>query len=155
MLGDPANLPFDHPHLDDRMLWDFSSRTYLAWFDQGQEDFSAEEQQFEEYYGKSDQHDHRDCKLIYSERLAQSSFDETEALETDLARLTAELKQLQVQEPPLKFLNTEYIHLTGDKTKFIHYLDQIRQKQEKLLQGIERMKLANAESGTSLFSGLC
>lgn len=85
---------------------------------------------------------------MYAERLAQSSFDETEALETDLARLTAELKQLQVQEPPLKFLNTEYIHLTGDKTKFIHYLDQIRQKQERLQQGIERMKLSNAESGT-------
>lgn len=88
-----------------------------------------------------------ESELIYVERLAQSSFDETEALETELAKLTAELKQLQVQEPPLKTLNTEYIHLVGDKTKFIHYLDQIRQKQERLLQGIERMKLANTESG--------
>jgi hypothetical protein len=52
MLEDPASLPFDHPHLDDRMLWDHSSRTYLAWFDQGREDFSAEEQQLEEFYGK-------------------------------------------------------------------------------------------------------
>jgi SMC interacting uncharacterized protein involved in chromosome segregation len=83
------------------------------------------------------------------EKLAQSSFEETEALETDLARLTAELKQLQVQEPPLKLLNADFLHLTGDKTKFIHYLDQLRQKQEKLQQGIERMKLANVESGRS------
>jgi len=147
MLEDIASIPLDHPHLDDRILWDHSSRTYLAWFDQGQENFAAEEQQLEEFYGVSPVNPMR-TKLMDAERLAQSSFDETEALETDLAKVTAELKQLQVQEPPLKFLNTEYLHLTGDKTKFIHYLDQLRQKQEKLQQGIERMKLANVESGT-------
>lgn len=33
-----------------------------------------------------------------SEKLAQSTFDETEELETMLARLRAELKQLQIED---------------------------------------------------------
>lgn len=52
MLEEPTALPYDHPHLHDRILWDHSSKTYLAWFDQCQETFSVEEQELEEYYGK-------------------------------------------------------------------------------------------------------
>jgi hypothetical protein len=52
MLEQATALPSDHPKLDDRILWDHSARTYLAWFDQGQEEFSAEEQELAEYYGK-------------------------------------------------------------------------------------------------------
>jgi hypothetical protein len=55
MLEQATALPADHPKLDDRILWDHSARTYLAWFDQGQEEFSAEEQELAEYYGKFSQ----------------------------------------------------------------------------------------------------
>lgn len=97
MLEHATALPADHPRLDDRMLWDHSARTYLAWFDQGREEFSAEEQELEEFYGKSTKY--RGCtRADVSEKLAQSTFDETEELETMLARLRAELKQLQIED---------------------------------------------------------
>jgi hypothetical protein len=69
-LGDPmleqaTVLPADHPKLDDRILWDHSARTYLAWFDQGQEEFSTEEQELAEYYGKFGQVPKMDQKLTY------------------------------------------------------------------------------------------
>ncbi len=50
----PANqLPLDHPNLEDRLLWDFCSSTYRAWFDDGAEEFPDQQQELEEVFGKS------------------------------------------------------------------------------------------------------
>jgi hypothetical protein len=54
MLREATVLPFDHPKLDDRILWDYAAKTYLIWFDQGSEDFPAEEEELRDYYGKAD-----------------------------------------------------------------------------------------------------
>ena len=57
LVNDPLllaakDLPIDHPLLEDRLLWDFSSKTYREWFDGGAEEFAEAEQELEEVYGE-------------------------------------------------------------------------------------------------------
>jgi SMC interacting uncharacterized protein involved in chromosome segregation len=64
------------------LLWSFVSRTYTRWFDGGAEEFPEQEQELEEVF----------------DRLAASTFEEAETLETEIAKRSAELKQLESQE---------------------------------------------------------
>lgn len=41
----------DHPNFEDRLLWEFSSKTYQQWFDGGAEEFPEAEAELEEMYG--------------------------------------------------------------------------------------------------------
>ncbi|WWC87195.1 uncharacterized protein L201_002081 [Kwoniella dendrophila CBS 6074] len=126
ILLDPRQLPADHPNLEDRMLWDFASKTYDQWFDGGAEEFPEAEHELE---------------LMY-DRMAVTAVDESQKLETTFAKRTLELQQLHAQEPPLKKLENEYLQLMGDKTKFIAFIDLHKQKADKTKQAILKIKEA-------------
>lgn len=53
LLTPAKDLPIDHPNLEERLLWDFSSKTYKQWFDGGAEEFPEAEQELEEVYGEA------------------------------------------------------------------------------------------------------
>lgn len=53
VLTPAKDLPIDHPYLEERLLWDFSSKTYKQWFDGGAEEFPEAEQELEEVFGAS------------------------------------------------------------------------------------------------------
>ena len=50
----PSDLHLDDPYLEDRLLWDFSSKTYQQWFVEGTDDFHESEIGLRESYGMSD-----------------------------------------------------------------------------------------------------
>jgi kinetochore protein NDC80 len=52
LLTPAIELPLDHPNLEDRLLWEFSSKSYKEWFDGGAEDFPELERELEEVYGR-------------------------------------------------------------------------------------------------------
>jgi kinetochore protein NDC80 len=110
-----SELPLDHPNIEDRLLWSFVSRTYIRWFDGGAEEFPEQEQELEEVF----------------DRLAASTFEEAETLETEIAKRKAELKQLESQE-----VSSGTISLTAatDQTARarIHRLDGGQDKVQKL-----------------------
>ena len=102
-----SELSHDHPNFEDRLLWDFSSATYQQWFDQGAEEFPQAEAELEEQYSACltsplhaprttivETRDSADVK----DRLAQTTFDESEQLESKITLRRAELLQLQAQE---------------------------------------------------------
>lgn len=58
MVSDPllmpaSELPLDHPSIEERMFWDYSAKTYSAWFDQAAEDFPEADAELDEFYGES------------------------------------------------------------------------------------------------------
>ncbi|RXK42235.1 hypothetical protein M231_00593 [Tremella mesenterica] len=126
MLMPARELPLDYPNLEDRLLWDFSSKAYQQWFDDGAEEFTEAEQELEEMF----------------DQMTQATFEECEKMETELQKRTVELQQLQAQEPPLKKLEEEYVQLMSDKTKFIGYIDMHRDKAEKMRQVMIRARAA-------------
>lgn len=82
LLIPATQLPLDHPLLIDRLFFDFASKTYLQWFDEGNETFEEAEREMEEIYDK----------------LAQDTINECEELETGIQKQTIQLRQLQAQE---------------------------------------------------------
>ncbi|ORY22449.1 HEC/Ndc80p family-domain-containing protein [Naematelia encephala] len=126
ILTPASELSIDHPNFEERLLWDFSSKTYSLWFHGAQEDFTEQEREMEEVY----------------EQLASATFEECERLETDIQKRTVELQQLQAAEPPLKRVEQEYIQLMGDKSKFIAFIKLHEQKAEKMRIGNERARAA-------------
>ncbi|WWD22032.1 hypothetical protein CI109_106520 [Kwoniella shandongensis] len=126
LLTPVRDLPLDHPNLEDRLLWDFSSKTYTQWFDGGAEEFPDAEQELAEIY----------------ERMAVTTVDECAKLETTAQKRNVELQQLHAQEPPLKKMEDEYVQLMSDKTKFIAFIDLHRQKAEKTKQAISKIRSA-------------
>ncbi|KAK6904037.1 hypothetical protein I203_107551 [Kwoniella mangroviensis CBS 8507] len=129
ILSAPHLLPLDHPHLEDRLLWDFASRTYDQWFDGGAEEFPEAEHELE---------------LMY-DRMAMTAVRESDKLEATFTKRNLELQQLHVQEPPLKKFEDEYLQLMEDKTKFIAFIELNKQKAEKTRQAI--LKIRDAISG--------
>ncbi|WVQ68950.1 uncharacterized protein L199_007159 [Kwoniella botswanensis] len=125
----PHLLPLDHPHLEDRLLWDFASKTYDQWFDGGAEEFPEAEHELE---------------LMY-DRMSITAVKEIDKLEATFTKRNLELQQLHAQEPPLKKLEDEYLQLMEDKTKFIAFIELNKQKAEKTRQAI--LKIREAISG--------
>ena len=93
--------PLDHPGLEERLLWDFSRRTYSEWFEGGAEGFPEAEAELEEVYGEHLTFRLGDLADQGTDRLAQASFDECEKLETVVQKRNVELQQLQAQEVSL------------------------------------------------------
>ncbi|WVW78773.1 hypothetical protein I302_100735 [Kwoniella bestiolae CBS 10118] len=129
ILLSPHQLPLDHPNIEDRLLWDFASKTYDQWFDGGAEEFEEAE---------------RELEVLY-DRMATTAVGESQKLETAYTKRNLELQQLHAQEPPLKRLEGEYIQLLEDKNKFIAFIDLHKQKAEKTRQAI--LKIREAISG--------
>ncbi|WWD07983.1 hypothetical protein V865_006093 [Kwoniella europaea PYCC6329] len=134
ILLSPSKLPVEYPLLEERLLWDFVSKTYDQWFDGGAEHFPEAEMELERIY----------------ERLSKTNIDRSSSLETYMQKKTVELQQLQVQEPPLKRLENEYLQLMSDKNKFITFIDLNRQKAEKTRQAIVKIRAAIADQGQDL-----
>ena len=49
-----SELELENPYIEDRLLWDFSSKTYQKWFVEGTDDFHEPEMELRENYGKLD-----------------------------------------------------------------------------------------------------
>lgn len=99
LLMPAADLPMDHPHLEDRVFWDYSSKTYTAWFDEAAEEFPEADAELDEFYGMYRPYPILSLKADRrADRLTQSTFEESEQLESRMQRLNVELKSLQVQE---------------------------------------------------------
>ncbi|KAK8846723.1 hypothetical protein IAR55_005810 [Kwoniella newhampshirensis] len=126
LLMSAKDLPLDHPNLEDRLLWDFSSKTYSQWFDGGAEEFPDAEQELADIY----------------DRMTATTIEECAKLEITAQKRNVELQQLHAQEPPLKKLEDEYVQLMSDKTKFIAFIDLHRQKAEKTRQAIAKIRTA-------------
>ncbi|OCF76626.1 hypothetical protein I204_02324 [Kwoniella mangroviensis CBS 8886] len=134
ILLSPSELPLEYPLLEERLLWDFVSKTYDQWFDGGAEQFPEAEMELERIY----------------ERLSKTNTDRSNSLETYMQRKIVELQQFQVQEPPLKRLEDEYLQLMSDKNKFITFIDLNRQKAEKTKQAIVKIRAAIFAQGHDL-----
>nr|XP_019008791.1 uncharacterized protein I206_06475 [Kwoniella pini CBS 10737]OCF47572.1 hypothetical protein I206_06475 [Kwoniella pini CBS 10737] len=136
ILSLPTELPLDHPYLEDRMLWNFASKTYNQWFDGGAEEFPEAEQELMEMYAV--------------DRVSVANAEQTFSLAGILQKYQLELQQLQIQEPPLRKLEDEYLQLMGDKTKFIAFIDLHRQKADKTRQAILKIRAAVSEQRDEL-----
>ncbi|KAL1408413.1 kinetochore-associated Ndc80 complex subunit ndc80 [Vanrija albida] len=137
LLWQANELPLDYPQLEDRLLWDFSSKMYKEWFDGvTDDDFSHGERELEEAF----------------ERITLASGEECERLETEVSKRDVELRQLQAQEPPLKRIEEEYVQLMSDKTKFIAFIDLHRQKADKLKQGNTKARSVVQEHARNIAS---
>ena len=46
------DLPLDFPNIENRIVWDFISKTYYDWFEHGTEEYPEAEMEAEEVYGE-------------------------------------------------------------------------------------------------------
>ncbi|WVR04399.1 hypothetical protein IAU60_001401 [Kwoniella sp. DSM 27419] len=128
-VSDPILMPYeslspDYPNLEDRLLWNFSYKTYHQWFNGSSEDFVEAEQELEAIYG----------------RMLIATGAQCDRLDTEVQKRRVELQQILTQEPPLKKLENDYVQLMGDKTKFIAFIDLHKQKADKTRQAIAKIR---------------
>lgn len=93
LLCAPNALPVNHPQIEERLLWHFTSDMYYDWFHNGTGHFPEAERELEEGYGEF-----ASGVWLTTERISAATVAECERLEVEAKQKDEELRQLQAQE---------------------------------------------------------